>query len=311
MAQIAPESPTIAELEQRYPLQQAATQEIEAIRHRVSNILTGAVLGFVGISGPCGLTIVRRIINREGDQLKQLERAHPTLTTLNRLPPWKPRSNPNDWHGSETEAETAEATYEIITERAAKTANVAIEIGQEAHLTRYGSRLSFGWIGGRNIRNHSLVRATALAIPTLPIGIKNGLDGEIDQALQHVDMVQQLRGADGAPAVLIYRGGENAKNPNDWEKSYRRALELTEGNMIIDVAHGGEMAHDPQQKFQKSVVGQIACLDTVIHIAEEYGEMPLGVMIEASEAPSPTDPVMPFDITVDGILRLNALRQNQ
>lgn len=309
MAQAAPALPTLDDLTRRYPLRPVSVRHVKTVRQRISSVLTSSVPGFVGIGGPCALTINHVVINAEGGQLKRLEHNNQGLITLHRMPPWKPRSNPNDWHGSETEAETVEVSYEIIAERAAKTANVTIEIGQEAHLARYGSRLSFGWIGGRNIQNHDLVKATALAIPSLPIGIKNGLDGEIDQALQHVDLVEQLREADGAPAVLIYRGGENAKSHNDWEKSYRRALEITEGKMIVDTAHGGEMAHDPEQKFQKSVVGQIACLETVIRIAEEYGEMPLGIMIEASNAPSPTDPVIPFDVAINCILRLNTLKR--
>ena len=309
MAQIAPEKPTVEELERMFPMDPVTAENIAEARKRASNVIRGDVLGFIGTQGPCAATLEtddsgELYADQEGDQLREIESTRPGLVLLNRKPVWKPRTDPDQWHGVETEPDTVVPAYGLIASGGRKAANVAIEIGHKYHIRRYGQWLSFAWNGGRSIDDRELVEAVATELPDLPYGIKNGLDGEIDMALQHVDLVHQLRGITGAPAILIYRGGTNAKNPDDWEKQYRRALEITEGKMIVDPAHGGEMAHDPDGKFQKSIVGQIACLNSVIRIGADYGELPLGVMIEASGAHSPTDPVMPPDVALNGILQL-------
>ena len=308
MSQVAPDVPTIEDLEALFPFTVKAENRIERARASLGNLIRGRHSGLIAILGPCAMTGARNIIDREGHRLHQIQADNPGLLTLHRLPPWKPRTNPDDWHGHESEENTVVDAYGIVSKRAADTANLAIEIGHMTHIKRYGSRLTLGWLGGRNIDNTCLLRALASACPSLPVGVKNGLDGDLDTALRHVEYINTMRGPDEAPAILIYRGGDNARNPDDWEKSYRRALEMTDGQLIVDTAHGGEMAHDPAGNFQKSVVGQIACLDSVIRVAEEYVELPLGVMIEASDAPSPTDPVMPFASAIAGALKLHQLK---
>lgn len=224
----------------------------------------------------------------------QAQECESGLVTLHRIPPWKPRTKVTDWHGLESEPATVEAAYRTVAERAAATANVAIEIGHEEHLDRYGDRITLGWIGSRNAGQLALVDKIALHDVSLPVGVKNAMDGTIDSALGHVRRIEELREGKGAPAVLMYRGGTNAQNPRDWEHQYRSALERTEGRMIVDTAHGGEMAFDPEGNYKKSVAGQLACMKAVTRIAEDHGEVPVGVIMEASSAESPTDPVAPF-----------------
>jgi hypothetical protein len=78
------------------------------------------------------------------------------------------------------------------------------------------------------------------------------------------------------------------------------------GRFIVDVAHGGEQAHDPEQRFGKSAEGQLACLSSVNDIAEATTWIPHGVMIEASDIKSPTDPVVPLDEAFDALRRLSS-----
>jgi phospho-2-dehydro-3-deoxyheptonate aldolase len=306
MAMYAPEQPTLTELEAAYPLSVETEANVLLTRANVSNALNGD--GFLLIEGPCAMTTDREIIDQEGDALYSAQQQHSGLVTLHRMPPWKPRTNPEDWHGLESEPDTVEAAYRTVAERADATANVAAEIGHEPHLDRYADRLTLGWIGSRNAGNVALVQAVATRDPSLPIGYKNAMNGTIDSALEHVRRTDALREGQGAPAVVMYRGGTNAQNPKDWEYNYRSTLERTGGRVVVDTAHGGEMAFDPDGNYKKSVAGQVACLEAVVRIAEDHGEIPAGVIMEASSAESPTDPVAPFHVMMDGALRLHELR---
>jgi 3-deoxy-D-arabino-heptulosonate 7-phosphate (DAHP) synthase len=310
MAMYAPEIPPLTDLEQAYPLDLDAEREIQVARADVSDVLSGERDGLVVIEGPCAMTLAREVIDREGDALYEAQDRESGLITLHRMPPWKPRTNPADWHGLESEPDTVEAAYRTIAERAEATANVAIEVGHIPHLDRYGRRITLGWIGSRNAGDGELVDALATYDPSMPVGVKNAMDGTIDSAVAHVARIDDLREGRGAPAVVMYRGGTNAQTPEAWEANYRRALERTAGRLIVDTAHGGEMAFDPDGNYKKSILGQIACLERVIQIAEDHGEMPAGIIMEASGAESPTDPVMPFRIALNGARRLHELRMS-
>lgn len=308
MSQLAPETPTLETLEHMFPMSTAAMIAVSERRDQLNALLSGEKPGLLAIAGPCAMTLDRLIIDGEGDRLAALQRRLGGLITLHRIPPWKPRTNPDYWHGLETEEDTTVQAYQTVYERAALTANVAIEIGHRTHIDRYGKALTFGWIGGRNINNDDLVRDVSLKLPEVALGIKNGLDGSIDRALAQVELVRELRGSGGAPVVLIYRGGSNAMTPEAWEQQYLRAMKLTGGMMIVDPAHGSEMAHDPSGANEKSVAGQEAALEHTISLAETGQALPLGIIMEATEAVSPTDPVSPFDVAINGIKRLHRIK---
>ena len=307
MATFAPEIPTAEQLQQQYPLSSVTADAIQLGRLELSEILSGSRDGLVAILGPCAMTLARDIIDMEGDLLAQAENGHVGFLTLHRMPPWKPRSDPKQWHGLESVQDTTEAAFRTIAERAAATANVAIEIGHIPHLERYANRLTLGWIGSRHVEHDDLVEAVALHDPSLPIGVKNGMDGSIDIALAQVQRINELRGGAGAPAILIYRGGSEIQTPEAWEAGYREALQRTAGRLIVDTAHGGEIAHHPI-KDKKSVEGQEDCQAHVIQIAESHGEAPVAIISEASSADSPTDPVMSFLKALDGSKQLHDIK---
>lgn len=301
----APECPTTEALRIGNPLSDYAELEIALARERVGGILAGRENGLVAILGPCAMNSQAAIIQEEGETLRQLTEDTKGLYMAHRLPVWKPRSNPADWHGLETSDPAA--AYNTLARQANYGAGVSIEMAHQPHAERYGDLTVVSWFGGRNIDNGSMMDAVALHDPDLPLAVKNGLDGSIDAAIGHVSRLTELRGPDAAPVVLLYRGGKNAQDPDTWEHEYRHALEVTGGNMIVDVAHGSEMAHHPDRSFEKSVAGQVEAMEHVITIAAK-GELPAGIMAEASEAVSPTDPHMPFALAVSGVLRLHNLR---
>ncbi len=308
MSVYAPESPSLAELQARYPIDEAIHTQVAAARIKTAEIAIQTRPGLIAILGPCAMTAAREIICDEGEQLAAAEQNNVGLVTTHRVPMWKPRSDPSDWH--ELETTDPELAYAILAGEVSNGSNLSIEIGHTPHLDRYGKLTVLNRFGGRNILRSDIMDEVATADPMLPLGVKNGLDGNIFPALRRVAGIGQLRAAEGAPAVLIYRGGANASNPQEWEKEYRSALLVTGGRMIVDIAHGTEMAHDPDGKFAKSVGGQILALEHVIKIAES-GELPIGIMAEASDAESPTDPNMPFQIALDGVVELNGIRLSE
>ncbi len=307
MASYAPELPTTAMLAASHPLTAEAELEITMARGRISDLLAKKSSGLVAILGPCAMTNDIATIEEEGRQLFTETSNTRGLWITHRMPPWKPRTNPEDWHGEETV--NPEGAYATIVRQAINGAGVSIEIGHMNHAERYGQLTVLDWFGGRNIENGALMDAVAVQHPDLPLAVKNGLDGSIDRVMEHVSRLNSLRSEDDGPVILLYRGGENAKTPEDWERQYREALVATKGAMIVDIAHGSEMAHDPNGGFKKSVTGQIRALEHVLHLAE-LGESPSGIMAEASSAFSPTDPHMPFDIALQGVRRLHQLRMS-
>lgn len=253
----------------------------------------------IAIIGPCALSEDETTLRSEAEQIKQLETYNRGLLMLHRLPPYKPRTNPNDFKGLETTM--PDLSDKILLDRASESHNLAIEIVLNNHIMRYGGILSFGWIGARNIESRFLLKNLALQYLNLPIGVKNGLNGSIDEALENISEINNLRINDDGEAVLIYRGGENAQNPESWESNYIAAHQATKGNLIVDLAHGSEMAHT--EGFLKSEEGQEKALEHLI-ILSSKGLRPKGIMLEASDTPRLVDPNMSFTVALNGIKRL-------
>jgi phospho-2-dehydro-3-deoxyheptonate aldolase len=301
-----PSNPDTRTLELQYSLTENQYELIAAQRDRVTDIIRNSATGLIAVVGPCALTNTPEAIEEEGMTIAELDSAYKGLAALHRLPPWKPRTRREDWHGLETTE--PEAAYRIIADAARSRGNVAIEMGHYDHVMRYELLTTLGWVGGRNVQRHELAEAIAIHDHSLPIAVKNGLNGAILKARQNIQGINKDIGRNNtSPATLIYRGGENAQTPEAWERQYVRVLQQTRGNVIVDVAHGSEMAHDPEGGFQKSVEGQENALEHVIRLAE-MGHIPMGVMIEASDIESPTDPVMPLQVALDGVKRLYEIK---
>lgn len=305
MAQAAPELPTTEQLEIMYA-SDFDHANITAMRERVSAILRVPQSGLLTMTGPCSLTGESDITERENRDLVDLMQQYASHIALQRRNFWKPRTNPEDWHGPETTE--PEETYRRVARAAIAHANGTAEIATMRHLERYGKLLSFGWFGARNTNLAEQIKI-AQADPMLPLGVKNALDGDIDTSLATIRTINQERGSDEAPTVLVYRGGYNVLTPESWEAQVRRAHELTEGRMIIDLAHGGEMAHDPAGEGQKSVIGQIACADHALQLASD-GIRAAGYLMEASDIQSMTDPNMPHANGIQTIKQLAHIIEN-
>jgi hypothetical protein len=182
-----------------------------------------------------------------------------------------------------------------------------MEIGYTEQLQRYASRLVLIWAGGRNVANDLLIEQMALQDPSIPMGVKNGLDGDIGLALKQVECANNLRSPGDAPVFLIFRGGDNAKTSERWADEYKSALAATAGRLMVDTAHGSEMAHDPSGAYKKSQEGQEAAAYHVLGLARQ-GLLPAGITLEASDWVGPTDPNMRLGIALSVISELQTIK---
>lgn len=301
----APELPTTEMLEAMHPLSEAGQALVAEKRMEIDYALsTGDQL--VLIAGPCAAE------DRHGETLKENEHMTRRAETLGILaiyrdPIWKPRSSAKDWHGLETT--NPEMAHRLARDIAEQNGNFAAEIGDTRHIKRYSKFLALAWKGSRNEEDVDLITAIAEHDDTLPLLIKNGMDGHIESALLQANDIAEKR---LAPALVLFRGGSEFTTPEAWVNQYRRALDMTDGKLAVDAAHGGEQAHDLAGNFTKSKVGQLACLESIIRVAEVYGEMPLAVMTETSNingGKSPTDPVISIEDAFEALKKLTLIKR--
>ncbi len=290
------------------------SKELDIKHAEISRILAGRDEGLVAIVGPCANQKSRKIIH-EGVQLAKM--ATTGLATVHRIPSWKPRTpvmhGPKPWEGLH-DSNCISALSRTLWERR-KGVHIAFEVKDREHLAHYRNIGAFVWLGARSIGNEALNALVARSDMALtPVGVKNELTGSTATALERIKKIEKLRrNKVGMPGTvsLLFRGGSALQTPHKWEDAYKRAMHATQGRMIVDVAHGSEMAHDPSGNFNKTVLGQMACLDHVLSLAQD-GWVPRGIMIEASDVtivdPSrQTDPNMPFKHALDAVQELHAI----
>ena len=271
----------------------------------ISNALENHEDNLISIIGPCPLVDEYEIIHNEAVTKAEIDDKLSNLLSLDRQCFTKPRTNPEDWQG--LDSSDRPAAHRILHKLSNEFANVTAEIRTLENLELYAAKLSFVWTGGRNVGNTELVQLLASYDKTLPIGVKNGLDGDIEPALDQIRAINDIRQGDGAPAVLIYRGGSNAITPRQSDDAYKRAHEKTDGKIIRDNAHGTEMAYNPGQEFEKSIEGQVLASEAIIKLARQ-GFAPAGVMNEASELESIMDPHMSLETAIHYVKQLYAAK---
>lgn len=292
--------------------------ELVSARLETSRILLGKDKGLIALVGACAAY-------GEKQQIDEAIRLH-TLKTLGLLPisrlcTQKPRSpvQPSEqqpWKGLET-TDIRKAMQQVVKTRKSG-AHIGMELLSKKQAALHEKELTCAWLGARSHGDDELDAAmTSSEMVHVPLGIKNGLDGNFDSSIARINKINAMRHdkvENPAPAILIYRGGEDFRTPDEWIDQVLRAYDATNGAMILDTAHGSERAFDPNKQFKKSIVGQIACLEQTIILVED-GMGLRGIMIEASDFihPDPyfqTDPNMPFGQAVEGVTALHTLIMN-
>lgn len=281
-------------------------ETLGARRKEISDAMRGGKL--LAIVGPCSVSEENiDQIRAEGERLRVLAGELGSLVLVHRMPVWKPRTNPADWHGLETTS--PQLAHDILFDQSARGGNPAIEIAFSEHVQKYHDALAFAWTGSRNVDNCEQLINMAVAAPDLPIGVKNCLSGDIQSAVElaaEIDTKRSQLDVAVAPTAVIFRGGEQMRDPKTWQEGYEKAMALTARKLIVDIAHGSEMAHHPDGMYAKSVEGQVAAMESVIDMTK-MGFTPRGIMIEASDGSSRTDPNMPLEVAVSGLQRLNSI----
>lgn len=302
---LAPEIPSTETLQAMHPLSDEGRQKVHDKRREVADALKfGRTL--LAIIGPCAMTDDAEALLDENRQIVEFADKN-NLTILHRMPPWKPRTNPDDWHGLETA--NPEEAHRITVAIAEQSGNLAMEFGHPSHIGRYMAQAALGWRGSRNDKEADLLAEIIDTDSTMPVALKNGMAGSLEPAHNEALSVFWKRGQrDAAPVIPIFRGGQELQNPTVWTHEYIDAFHPTKGRFIVDVAHGSEQAYDPRGEFTKSALGQIACLEDVIMMADVMDLIPRGVMIESSNVPSPTDPVVPLEETFEILQKLAAIK---
>jgi phospho-2-dehydro-3-deoxyheptonate aldolase len=287
-------------------------QIVDDHRLEIAGILRGDDERLLAVIGPCSDQL-DEIVIEEGQHL--MTRSNEHVKFVHRAPPWKPRTRDEDWHGLDESDQ--EHVHVRISEMTLRGTALAIETGFQRHQA-FLDRVSMMWIGARSIGS-TLLKQLAVLNPNIPTGIKNDLSGDIQPALDVLRSVtinrEAISPSMSAPVTLIFRGGSEIRTPDQWEAAVHRVVDATKGKVIIDVAHGSEMAHDPSGNFTKSAIAQELCL---LHLADlvRQGLDIRGLMIEASDVVikdkrRQTDPNMDFQDAVDLTEEIVALRHVQ
>lgn len=312
MSHRAPELPTTQELHEMYP-QVHCVESVAINRIKFNQALEDPQLS-IRLAGPCGLAETNRASEVFDDAASLTGNfADPDVIEGYRCNVFKPRTNPEDWHGLETT--NPELAFKILLDLALQDVTLVQEVAYpDYHVLRYGPVLTSGWSGARLLDapgGADLITEMALQDITMAYGVKNGMNGRIGPAINLVKQINTLRrrlggnlGIEPAPAYLIFRGGEKVMTPELWETEYLKALEATEGRLIVDTAHGSSMAHDINDK--KSNQGQTSAYKHVIDLTCK-GFVPAGIMSEASSLEGRTDPVMPVDELLSLASRLHSV----
>lgn len=309
----APNSPTTPELYLANPLERDDHLQIAAARIAINGAIAHPDNQFL-LVGPCALTDEPDLLLEEQADWNAYAQENGLVVAVRRHP-WKPRSvlgwdaKLGKWHGLETgyedgigdPAEAARTAFEILHQGATTHGNISMEVAFDQHIMRYGPMLAFAQVGARTPSEYyasdadyqDFLGLLARREPTLPVGIKNDTDGSIMRAAEDVNRINDIRSGLGlsavSRAVLIYRGGEDAKTPGAWIDGAVNAIESTGGAVILDIAHGGEQAFDPEGKYKKSEDGQLLCLEAVVML-RHAGLRYVGLAAESSNIPSPMDP---------------------
>lgn len=286
-------------------------RDIDWQRKQVSQTLRGEIAGLIVGVGQCSTNVRDIDITRsESADNRRFMADRRGVLLAQRLNHWKPRSPRSDgikpWEGMET-THKAEA-MQLTEETTSSGSPVCMELALPHHVI-YVPHLAFGWFGSRN-RDDRFTLNLAAKHPDLPLLGKNDLDGDMTWARRFVKTARHIRSHMSRAAVVatLHRGGSELHTPELWEQSVLRELELTEGQMMLDLAHGAEQAHEPNGNYDvKSVEGQERALEHYIEIGERTGMWARGLLIEASDAPSDTDPNMPRQKALDGIVHILSL----
>lgn len=275
--------PLSSELKNRFPLTQSQKAFIEQSRQTIRDILNGTDSRVLLIVGPC--SIHDSIAAREfAAQLKKLDTfISSQFFIVMRAYCEKPRTT-SGWKGflydpfldgTDDIEEGLKQTRELLLHLADMQIPTAAEFLDPLTAPYYEDLVSWGSIGARTCSSQTH-RQLASGL-NLPMGIKNGIAGNISSAMNGVLSASQphtymglnacgqpciVKTAGNADAHIVLRGGE--EGPNYDPASVEEALQILQQvqlplKVLIDCSHGNsnKIAEKQPIVFQ-SVIHQIA-----------------------------------------------------
>ncbi len=289
---------TPAVLADELPVPASLTDQVYAARQTIKNILTGADPRLLAIVGPCSIHDVAAALEYARGLKTLADEFQDVLYTVIRVYFEKPRTvvgwkgliNDPDLDGSFHINRGLHLARQLLLEVGAIGLPAATEFLDTTFGQYYAELVSLGAIGARTVE--SQIHRELVSGLSMPVGIKNRTDGNIDvaieamQAAHHGHWFPSLT-PEGAPAILettgnadtclILRGGKES-GPNYQAGDVRRAeRKLTDAGInpaiVIDCSHGNS-GGDPDRQMEalRDCAGQLASGNNSIR----------GVMLESN-----------------------------
>ena len=264
------EIPSAAQLREEIPLHDG--ENVWRSRNAVKDILTGKSEQRLVIAGPCSIHDIgeaRHIL----DEMKSIaDEVADVFFVLTRMCYEKPRTGPSwpgyvwdpDMNGTGGLEKGLRDTRQLLVYAAQHDIGVSAEFVDTDVIPHYTSdTLSHAWIGARTSESQGHHQHASRS--SVPIGIKNGLSGNLDYTISAIqkarspavsagrtrdDCVAEIRSRGNPYAHLILRGTDSGPNYN--KESVAAATRLLKikslpAVMLIDCSHGNSRKDDAQQ----------------------------------------------------------------
>lgn len=323
-------------LREQFPLSAASYRTVAEGREAIQHLLSRQDGRFLVVTGPCSIHDTEAAMDYAHRLAPLAQKYADKLVIVMRAYFEKPRTTVgwrgliNDPHldGTYDMAEGLRRARKILTEITELGLPVATELLDTATPDYFADLISFGAIGARTTESQPH-RAMASAMP-MPVGFKNGTDGELQIALDAMLSAQSKHsylGFDeqgrccvvrtpGNPDVcLILRGGKKSQ-PNYDRVSVARAVAcLDKGGLppaiVVDASHANSGYDHTRQAFvaekvaRQRLEGDKALLGVMIESNLVGGKQSIGP--EMVYGKSVTDACLGWEETETLLERLHAM----
>lgn len=316
--------PSPAEVQAADGLTRLQQQKVERDRQEIADIFRGEDDRLVVVVGPCSIHDAKAAHDYAQRLAEVAERLNEDLKVVMRVYFEKPRTTVgwkgliNDPHldGSHDIRAGLQLARRVLTDVVNQGLPAACEFLEPNSPQYYSDAVAWGAIGART--TESQIHRQLASGMSMPIGFKNGSDGNVDYAIHAVAAASEPHfffgvSDDGQLAVvetdgnanchIILRGGSNGAN-YDAESVADAVGKLGEGaRLMIDASHANSgKDHVRQEAVTRDIAQQIAAGDE--HIAgvmlESFlvaGAQQLGDPAELVYGQSVTDACMDFGTT--------------
>lgn len=331
--------PTPRQLREALSPSSKQTAFIEASRQSIKEILEGTDRKLTVIAGPCSIhdrTSALEYAQRFKELSNQVSRScflamRVYMEKPRTITGWKGYLYDPFLDGSYDIRSGLFFSRELLLELAAMGIPTATEFVDPLAAPYFADLISWGFIGARTSASQTHRQLASLL--QLPIGFKNGTDGNIDHALHGVLTAQHahtflhmndegkvtITASSGNPLThVVLRGSWEATNYDAESialvKEKMNSLALN-GKILIDCSHGNcQKLAEKQKEVFYSVMEQVeagddAILGVMLESHLESGSQPIDFPLDY--AVSITDPCIDWSTTEDLILHADAILTNK